>query len=82
MRLFLAMPVNGLLVNFSRDSQSIDEISSQLELLREVSVGELIGRSLPIVVECDSSKESKMIHRRIEGLDDVVSVDVIFASVE
>lgn len=76
------MPVNGLLVNFSQEVIVDNDKVSQLESIEGVEVGSIIGHSLPILVDCQSSKESKLRHREIEMLDDVVSVDVIFASVE
>ncbi|WP_018969498.1 hypothetical protein [Rubritalea marina] len=76
------MPVNGLLLNFARGAFDDVEILSQLKSIEEVTVGELVGDSLPVVVEVDSPQQSKMIHRMLEGLDNVVSVDVIFASVD
>jgi len=76
------MPINGLLIGLASDQNISDEVVRQLEKNEHVELGERNGMWLPVSIESESVRDSHEIHEWIEKLDGVLSVDVVFASVE
>lgn len=76
------MPINGLLINLIADEELAKETVSLLEQSGKLELGELTDRWLPVVVEASHTGASHDVHEWIDALPGVVSVDVIFASVE
>lgn len=76
------MPINGLLINLSDDEVLAAETVDLMRKSGKLEMGELADRYLPVVVEASSVGVSHDVHEWIDDLPGVVSVDVIFASVE
>ena len=76
------MPINGLLIGLASDTSISDKVVKKLEKNNHVELGERNDMWLPISIETESVRGSHEVHEWIEALDGVLSVDVIFASVE
>ena len=76
------MPINGLLINLSDDEVLAAVTVDLMRKSGKLEMGELADRYLPVVVEASNVGVSHDVHEWIDDLPGVVSVDVIFASVE
>lgn len=76
------MPINGLLINLIDDEKLAAETVSLVEESGKFELGERNDRWLPVVAESKDTGGSHDAHEWLDALPGVVSVNVIFASVE
>ena len=75
------MQINGLLVTLSPESAPEREaVARRLGARRELAVGELTGRWLPVAMEATDDAHAREIHDWIGALPGVDYVDVVSVS--
>lgn len=75
------MAVKGVLLTLSNDSIESGAALQALCAKPGIELGELQDQWLPVVVETEDEGTSKELVKWIEGLDGVVFLDTVFASV-
>lgn len=76
------MPVKGLLITLDDDPEKAASALSLLNARKEVELGELQGKYLPLVIDTANEHAGRQLHHWVESLDGVYYVDTVFASVE
>ncbi|MCU0748745.1 MAG: hypothetical protein MUF13_04275 [Akkermansiaceae bacterium] len=72
------MPVNGLLLTLSANSELADAALAEIASQAEASVGVVQDRCLPIAVDAPNVRAAHDFHEWLEALPGVEQVDVIF----
>jgi len=70
------MVISGLVVKIEDPRQA--DVANALESHRGITLGEIDGARIPLVLEADDDRASRLAHDQIESLPGVVSVDVVF----
>lgn len=76
------MPVKGLLITLDSDAERASLAQTQLSERREIELGEVNEKYLPLVLDTPTERESKELYRWIEKLEGVYFVDTVFSSVD
>jgi hypothetical protein len=74
----LPMPVNGLLLTLSANSEMADAARSRISRRAEVSLGPAQDRWLPLAVDTPDVRAAHDFHEWLETLSGVEQVDVIY----
>lgn len=76
------MPINGLLVTLSLDSDLASEACERIRERPELEAGERQDRWLPLVADAGNDREARDLHAWLEGLKGVEQVGVIMVGFE
>lgn len=60
----------------------LEETLGQLRQRTEIEIGQLYGHRLPITLEAAGTYEMEALTQWVQGLEGVVFVDIIFASLD
>jgi nitrate reductase NapAB chaperone NapD len=72
--------ISGLIARLDTNSTSRQEVLDSIQSIDGVELGKLIdGRLLPLTLEASSPGELEQLHRRLQDLNGVISVDVVYA---